>query len=319
MNEKQHRSNSFIITAGSSYLDIDAYACCVALSELLNLQGENATAYSNAACNYSICPSLVKVGQIHKVLPAEYREEDAQYIIVDVSDPDFIKGVVPLDQVVEVFDHHTGFEEYWQNRIGEGAHIEFIGAAATQIYEEWKKAGLQGKMSRATTLLLIAAILDNTLNLTSSNTISRDKAAFRELCEKESIGKDWCAAYFSEVQRNIEADLKEALFKDVKTIHNNACLPGLFAQLCVWDSDSMIDKLSDIRKWMNERSKAWFLNIIDIKHQYSLFVCDDDYYQAKIEKNFEVRFENGIAKTSLPYLRKEIIKKTQESENEVQL
>ena len=31
-----------IITAGSIYLDIDAYACCVAMAELLQQKGENA-------------------------------------------------------------------------------------------------------------------------------------------------------------------------------------------------------------------------------------------------------------------------------------
>ena len=33
-----------VVTAGSTYLDIDAYACAVALSELLRLRGENALA-----------------------------------------------------------------------------------------------------------------------------------------------------------------------------------------------------------------------------------------------------------------------------------
>ena len=37
-----------IVTAGSSYLDIDAYACCIALKELFLLQGTDAIAYSPA-------------------------------------------------------------------------------------------------------------------------------------------------------------------------------------------------------------------------------------------------------------------------------
>ena len=40
--------NRIVITAGSSYLDIDAYACMVAMSELLNWQGIKAIAYSDA-------------------------------------------------------------------------------------------------------------------------------------------------------------------------------------------------------------------------------------------------------------------------------
>ena len=52
------------------------------------------------------------------------------------------------------------------------------------------------------------------------------------------------------------------------------------------------------------------LNVIDIKHKCSYFVCDDEYYQAKIEKVFNVRFESGVAQTQKSYLRKEIIRKT---------
>ena len=133
--------NCKIITAGSSYLDIDAYACAVAMAELLRLKGENAIAYSNAPCNYSVVPSLTREGQIERMLPSSVTEH-AQYIIVDVSDPEFLKTSVPLDRVTAVYDHHVGFENYWEERIGNGAHIEFLGAAATLIYREWRAAGL---------------------------------------------------------------------------------------------------------------------------------------------------------------------------------
>ena len=59
----------FIITAGATYLDIDAYACMVAMAELLTRRGENAVSWSAAAHNYSVCPSLVEDGQILRELP----------------------------------------------------------------------------------------------------------------------------------------------------------------------------------------------------------------------------------------------------------
>jgi hypothetical protein len=131
-NMKQ-TENPVLITAGSTYLDIDAYACAVAMAELLRLQGVRAFAYSQAPCNYSVCGSLTAKGQILRELPADVSEQEASYIIVDVSDPEFLKSSVPLERVVEVYDHHVGFEGYWRERIGDGAHIEFIGAAATLI------------------------------------------------------------------------------------------------------------------------------------------------------------------------------------------
>ncbi len=307
---KQKNKTLTVITAGSTYLDIDAYACCVAMAELLRLKGKNAIAYSFASCNYSVCKSLVTGKQVLKVLPPDYCSGDIRYIIVDVSDPNFIKDVVPLEQIIEVYDHHAGFEEYWTSRIGDKAHIEFIGAAATLIYREWKLSGLQEKISHSTAKLLIAAILDNTLNLTSSNVTQEDVETFNELCERENIDKKWCSDYFSEVQTSIESDLKNALFGDIKTIRENNILPHKIAQISVWDAQSILDSLPKIRGWFAETTDTWMINVIDICHRCSYFVCDDSSCQKRIEKIFDVHFESGIAKSSVSYLRKEIIKKT---------
>lgn len=297
-----------IITAGSTYLDIDAYACAVAMAELLRLKGENAIAYSTAPCNYSVCPSLIEEGQIARELPPDFNGDDVKYVIVDVSDPEFLKDSVPLDQVMEVYDHHVGYEKYWQSRIGDGTHIEFIGAAVTLIFREWKKTGLQHKMKDSTARLLIAAILDNTLNLTSSNTTQEDVEAFSTLCEKAGVGDGFRASYFSEIQTYVEADLKNALLNDTKTVCDNAVLPHRVAQISVWNAQSILTRLSEIRDWFEESADCWMINVIDIQHRCSYFVCDNSRYQKEIERVFYVHFESGVAQSSVAYLRKEIIK-----------
>ena len=298
-----------IVTAGSTYLDIDAYACCIAMRELLTLKGETVVAWSQAQVNYSVCPSLTVEGEIFRTLPADCLPEGGDYIIVDVSDPDYIKDSVPLERVTEVYDHHVGFEAYWAERIGEGAHIEFIGAAATLVYREWRKSGLTHRMSRGTARLLVAAILDNTLNLTSSNTTPEDIAVFKELCAKESLPPEWCAAYFSEVQTCVEEDLKNALFGDLKRLRDKTVLPPRIAQLCVWDTERILNRLPDIRQWFGSEDGGWMINVIDLQHRCSYFICEDISHQKEMERIFDVRFESGVARTSVPYLRKEIIKK----------
>ena len=310
MTTKSLKQEPIIVTAGSNYLDIDAYACCVALRELLVLKGENAVAYSHAKGNYSVCKSLWEEGQILNALPDGFSPEASRYLIVDVSDPEYLKAAVPLDRVSEVYDHHVGFEDYWQRHIGEGAHIEFIGAAATLIYRQWKKAGLEKQMAHSTARLLIAAILDNTLNLTSSNTTREDIDAFNELCTHANVDEGWCAGYFSEVQKNVEADLKNALFNDLKNVRDNPVLPPLVAQLCIWDAGSIWEKLSQIRQWFAEFSDSWMINVIDLKNGCSWFVCDYAVYQKKIASVFQIQFDSGIAQLPKSYLRKEIIKKT---------
>lgn len=309
MTNKFQISNPVLVTAGTTYLDIDAYACMVGMAELLRLQGVNTIAYSSAPCNYSVCKTLIEEGQILMELPSDFDGETAKYIIVDVSDPEFLKGSVPLMQVIGIFDHHVGFEEYWTNLIGENSCIEFVGAAATLIYREWKKAGMLDKMTSSTAKLLIAAILDNTLNLTSSVTTQEDKDSFYDLCKREHIGKDWCVAYFSEVQTSIESDLKNALFGDIKNIRDNSVLPSRMGQVAVWNVDSILNRVEEICLWFNNVDDSWMLNIIDIQHNCNYFVCNNTEHQRKIEQAFDVQFEAGIAKTPVSYLRKEIIKK----------
>ena len=309
MDSQTAFSDSYILTAGSLYLDIDAYACSAAMRELLELKGERAVAYSLAPANYSVTDTLKSKGQLLNELPEGFSPQTSKYIIVDVSDPEYIGDRVPLENVVEVYDHHTGFEDYWTERIGDNSNIEFIGAAATLIFREWKKAGAVDKMTRASALLLIAAILDNTLNLTSSNTTEEDKSAYRELCRIAGIGDEWRACYFSEVQKNVEADLKNALFNDIKMIRESRVLPQRLAQLCVWDAESIMEKLPLIRGWFAERPGSWMMNIIDISRHRSVFVCDDAEIRMRIEEIFGVRFADGTAVSETPYLRKEIIKK----------
>ena len=303
-------SDLLIITAGSNYLDIDAYACIVAMAELLNLQDIPAIAYSTAPSNYSVCSSLAKEGRIIQELPSDISEESAKYIIVDVSDPQFLKSSVSIEKIVEVYDHHAGFEDYWTRYIGDGAHIEFIGAAATLIYREWKKSGLSDQMKLSTAKLLIAAILDNTLNLTSSNTTREDIDVFRALCAHAGVSEEFRASYFSEVQKNIEADLKNALFGDIKTVRDNPILPPKVAQLCIWRAESVLARLDEIYNWFVPFRESWMINIIDLSENCSYFLCDDVMNQEKISHVVDVCFEAGIAKTNEPYLRKQIIKKT---------
>ena len=307
---KQNSEEFFIVTAGSSYLDIDAYACCVAMRDLLVLQGKDAIAYSSAINNYSIPQCVAELGVIDRSLPKEIETKKVQYIIVDVSDPSYLDQNISISDVIEVYDHHVGYEDYWNDKIGRSnTHIEFIGAAATLIYRRFVSCGLQDQIKKSTAKLLIAAILDNTLNLTSNNTTEEDRRTIVKLCEKAEVNSEWCVQYFREVQKQIEGNLKSAIFSDMKCIKQGELLPDRSAQLCVWDALKTLDKLTDIRKWFGESGNTWLLNIVDIQKHCSFFVCDNKYYQKILEKAFDCTFINDFAQLSTPYLRKEIIKK----------
>lgn len=302
--------NYMIITSGASYLDIDAYACCIALSELKNLLGHRAIAYSRASINASVSKSLRTYNnRILSQLPHDCDARNSDFIIVDISDPNYTDNIVLLDRIVEVYDHHTGFEEFWQKKIGPKAKIQFIGAAATLIYCEWLQHNMLSRMSPDIAKLLLAGILDNTLNLLSSNTTELDHQAKDVLCKIANVREDWYQQYFSEVQVEIEYDLKASLLKDIKRIRQNDKLPTTIGQLAIWDTSKIRKKMYDIVSCFNDIAANWLVNIIDISRGCSYLVCNDDFYIQRISDLFDINFVNHVARMPKMILRKEILKK----------
>lgn len=87
-----------VVTSGSAYLDIDAFACCIAYAELLNHQGIDARAVSNAPLNVSISRTVLGwQSSLDDYLP----NTGDEYVLVDVSDYQHFDPLVELEQVVK--------------------------------------------------------------------------------------------------------------------------------------------------------------------------------------------------------------------------
>ena len=169
---------NLVITSGCKYVDIDAYASAIAYRELLKKQGNNVTASTLAPLNQSIPPFIL--GLKYQLDPAE-AASDAKYIVLDTSNPDFFDKRVTVDNLVEIIDHHTGFEDYWKNYPNIKTQIEFIGSVCTIIFEKIVSSGYTEILDTDLCKLLVAGILDNTLNLKSSITTDRDRNAYDKL------------------------------------------------------------------------------------------------------------------------------------------
>jgi inorganic pyrophosphatase/manganese-dependent inorganic pyrophosphatase len=115
-----------------------------------------------------------------------------------------------------VFDHHFGFEEYWNSRLGERARIEPIGAAATLIWEAFRIRGFAKGISRESAILLAHAIVSNTVNFLVGLSGDRDRAALAELVNIAGLKENWIARYFHSVQKRIEQNPEEAIRNDTK-------------------------------------------------------------------------------------------------------
>lgn len=302
----------YIVTSGSSFLDVDAYGGCVAYAELLQKCGEESKAISTAPLNESITPRIrswnAPLATMHEANPED------NFILIDVSEPDFFDSIVDLQRVTKVIDHHPGFEEYWQ-KLGQDSVIEFIGAACTLVYEQWLKAGKFDEMSPLSARLLASGILDNTLNFEAGVTTDRDREAYDKLIAKAGPEFDgWAAEYFMDCQNAIEADVRLAVVNDAKTMNDTAHLPRAFGQLVVWNASQLLKKhRGEISRTLAGMDNDWALNLVSIEEGKSYFVAENPITQQKLGALLDLNLSSGVAEANRLYLRKEILKLAQET------
>ena len=86
-----------LVTSGSKYIDIDAYAGIIAYSNLLRLKGIQAKAVSTAKLNESITSSLL---ELNTKLDKYEEKEDNEFIIIDVSNKDYFDDIVQENRIV---------------------------------------------------------------------------------------------------------------------------------------------------------------------------------------------------------------------------
>lgn len=296
-----------IITAGPRYLDIDAYAGCVAYAELLQKQGIAARAVSTAPLNESIPPQL---RALKVTLDTTYSATSGDtFILVDVSDPSMFDTFVDEGKVEAVIDHHPGFEDYWRQRIGGKAQIEHVGAACTQVFEHWQAAGLANEMSKQTATLLCGGILNNTLNFGATVTTQRDREAYKALSKHAGLPEDWPAQYFAMCDTTVLQNFEDAVRNDTKQLRFQTFPEQVtFGQCAVWDAADILGREEQIKHILSGQGEYWFMNIICIKEGVSYFITDSPKLQQWISQLLEVAFLNARAVAKRMWLRKEVMK-----------
>ena len=296
-----------IVTSGRKYIDIDAYASIIAYRELLKTQGHRATASSLSVLNQSI-PQLI-LDLKYQLDPAD-TPNGAKYIVLDTSNPDFFDERVTSDNLIEIIDHHTGFEDYWRNYPNIKTDIEFIGSVCTIIYERIISSGCAEILDTDLCKLLVAGILDNTLNLKSSITTDRDRVAYEKLMEIGNIPKDYYVEYFSACKSEIMKDFAKAIKDDIK-IEKVGVLPEVIGQMIVLN----IDKFdTEEMKKVFEEYPEWLMNVICLEDGKSyLYFCGEGVRQ-RLETLFNKQSDtDGLLVLDEFLLRKQIMKKAREA------
>lgn len=301
-----------IITSGKKYIDIDAYAGIFAYKKLLQSLGYSVYAYNKAIENESVAPIIKEMNyqfDAIEVLPTD------QFIVLDLSNPEFFYDFIISENIMEIIDHHTGFEQYWKDK-NVKTHIEFIGSICTIIYERYVEHHKEALLDTNLCKLLIAGILDNTLNLKSSITTDRDMNAYQGLKKIGNIEDNFRNEYFSSCYQNLEFNLKESIQNDIKIEYVSDYLPEVFGQLLVLDQKTVLDHLNLVEEAFSEYDN-WILNIMSLHDGKSYIFFSGNEVKEKLENLFEKKAGDYYLVLDQFLLRKQIMKLAREKKNEI--
>lgn len=299
---------NIIVTAGDLYTDIDVLACAVGYGELLSIQGIKSQVVLPGPFNKSITSKISSWPIVFDKSPSNVTE--SSFVIVDISEPDHIAKFVDQDKIIKIFDHHYGFEKYWNDKYGSDACIEKVGACATQIWEEYLNSGNSSKISKISANLLISAILSNTLNFKAFVTSQRDIDAFSQLKAYSDLPDNWVEIYFKDQEIFTYKNPYQSVKEDTISITTRLPYKLVIGQLELWNSSNYFENHLEeaIRALKDFGEEHWFLTSPSISEGKNYIYCENIELQEELKKMLEIDFRNNIAVTNKLILRKEIKK-----------
>lgn len=302
-------SRTIIITSGKKYLDIDAYASMLAYRELLRTLFPHAEVYavSSAKTNESVPKFLLDSRYKLDQVTLEGTED---FIIVDVSNPDFFDTIVNQERIIEIIDHHTGFAEDWQAKGGIKTQIELIGSVCTMIYEKYVETKRLDLLDAELCRLLAAGIIDNTLNLQASITSERDIKAYEILIKIGGLGADFAKQYLEACDETILANFGQTVVDALKIERVSSLLPEVFGQISLSSYQRVNEQ--ELRKVLDDYDR-WIVNIISLEDGKSYIYYSGDDVRDGLTAFLDIESEkDGLVVLKKFMLRKEIMKKARE-------
>jgi inorganic pyrophosphatase/exopolyphosphatase len=297
-----------IVTAGEKYNDIDALACAVAYSNLLNLKGLKSKVILTGPLNESVSKSVKSFNFAYETSlngnPANY-----EYVLVDISDHTNVSNFVIVENVIEVFDHRWGFEQFWLDKPKAKTIIDKVGSCATLIWEKYKELNLQKKIDTTSANLLYTAIISNTLNMKAQITSERDLAAVKELKQHIDLPLNWDEIYFNEVTQAFLLNPVEAIHNDTKVGPING-VDFYIMQVELWNSQEFINTHKElILDLLNNATCAnSFLTSPSISEGINYIFSLNSEVKKLLTSRIGAVFDGNMGKTEKLWLRKEIIR-----------
>lgn len=302
----------YIVTTGNTYTDIDGLACVLAYTQLLIHEGKDAIAWIPGVLNHSIPDTVSTWGVDYQTHYTP--EESDRFVVMDVSDDVYLRKFLDDNKIVELYDHHFGFESYWKSHLGDRSHIEPVGSCTTLIVEQWKRRIPHIAPTSAIANLVALSTVSNTLNFRASVTTERDREALQFVELYITLGANWIAIFFETQDQQTLFDLSRALKHDTKMITLGSLPhPLAISQLELWNGKEILTTcIAEISQFADSVGSPYYLlTVPSIKEGINYLFCPDLTVQNMLKTSIGAIFRGNIGTTSKLYLRKEILREIQ--------
>ena len=152
------------------------------------------------------------------------------------------------------------------------------------LWEEYKKRGYEGKISKLSANLITIAILSNTLNFGASVTDKRDTTAFEELKKYTDMTEKWDEQYFEEVEKDIFKNVEQAIKSDTKTLNlPTVDFPVVMGQMELWNASKFLNQHTKETKTALEKFgyPDWFLSLPSISEKKNYIYTESEKVKKK--------------------------------------
>lgn len=287
--------------------DLDGTAGAIAYAEYLNKTGLNAVVGIIGSPHDEARFVLNRFGFTY---PNSISNSDNfdKIILVDCSDLNGLEGKILPEKVIEIIDHRKIHEAHkFPNA---KVQIELVGAAATLVAEKFMQNDVD--ISKESAILLLSAVISNTLNFKGSVTTERDKKVADWLNKVAGLSQDYWKELFI-AKSDLSGDkLSERIAGDLAWFTFGNKKIGIAQIEMIGGRKLVAERIKEIteslQKIKEERGFDYlFLNIIELEECFNILVVGDDNTKNLLEKVLAVKFLTDWAERPNLIMRKQIV------------
>lgn len=271
--------------------DTDATCAPLAYSWFLNQKGESAQAFVLGELNKET-KFVLETANIETPKMLEKLTEGDEVIVLDTNNPEELPEEIGTVKIKAIIDHHKLAGLVTESPLE--IYMRPVGCTSTLVFQLMQKENVTP--SKEIAILLLSAILSDTLNFTSPTTTNEDKDAAEKLTEISGIDKESHAlAMFAAKSDLTGMSARDILYMDSK-VFDFGSKKVRISSLETTKPENAKSMIADIKTEMENIKKeealdAIFFFIVNILETSSELFVSAETEKETAEKAFNKSFD----------------------------